>query len=42
MGRTTKVVSEVHEQIKERAKEIWLNIRDEKQKKWYKIGEEEE
>jgi len=54
MGRTKRAVSAVHEGLRERkrervresacarAKEIGLNIRDEKQKQWYKIGEEEE
>jgi len=41
-GRTKRAVPEVHEGLKEKAKETGLNIRDEKQKQWYKIGEEEE
>ena len=44
MGRRKTAVSEVYEELKERAKELALNIRVEKkkQKQCYKIGEKEE
>jgi hypothetical protein len=42
MGRTKRAVSEVHEVLRETAKEKGLNISDEKEKQWYKIVEEEE
>jgi hypothetical protein len=32
MERTKRTVSEVHEKLKERAKEVWFNIRVEKSK----------
>jgi hypothetical protein len=34
MGGMKRAVSEVHEGLRETAKEIGLNIRDEKQKQW--------
>ena len=42
MGRMKRAVSEVLEGLRETAKEIGHNIRDEKQKQWYKIREKEE
>ena len=42
MGRRKRAVFEVYEELKERAKEVALNIRGEKQKQWYKTGEKEE
>jgi hypothetical protein len=41
MGGTISALSEVHEQLKGRAKEVGLNICvKKKQKQWYKIGEQ--
>jgi hypothetical protein len=41
MGRTRRAISEVYGELKERAKEVGLNINVEKQKQWCKAGDPE-
>jgi uncharacterized membrane protein YkvA (DUF1232 family) len=42
MGRTKRAVSDVHEELKERAKEVGLNIRVKKKNQWYKTEQEQQ